>query len=340
METPLHLLSRAASLVNGDMHGVTMGGGLHNGLGIVRSHNITTNDVPLALTTSGKVMTLLPDTAPMTTIAQPPLCLPPSPGKRKFVSVTGDVPQYSTDSEEEENPVSKACRLMPLNLSKSASVDYISERDTIQGHNLLVRSASLPPRHPAGLAYRVSATASSLSPALATSPNASAACPSEAARSSPAFLHNASDGSILVPPFLSSSIPAVLLQQMRPSVITCAPGASFRGSRQAAKLMGFTANGLSNRRDSSGSTDPVVEEHFRRSLGPGYRETEPVLQPQAHSVSVTGSVDEHFRRALGETWLQLRSSPPGNPTYAIHECGVMAPPPCHPERAGSPTLLS
>uniref|UniRef100_A0A8C4NE92 Vestigial like family member 4 n=1 Tax=Eptatretus burgeri TaxID=7764 RepID=A0A8C4NE92_EPTBU len=340
METPLHLLSRAASLVNGDMHGVTMGGGLHNGLGIVRSHSIATNDVPLALTTSGKMTTLLTDTAPMTSPAQPPLCLPPSPGKRKFVSVAGDGPQCSTDSEEEDDPASKACRLTPLNLSKSASVDYISKWDNTQGHNLLVRSASLPPRHPAGLAYRVSATASSRSPALATSPNVSAACPAEAARSSPAFLHSASDGSILVPPFLSSSIPAGLLQQMRPSVITCAPGASFRGGRQAAKLMGHTANGLSNRRGSSGSTDPVVEEHFRRSLGPGYRETEPIPQPQAHSVSVTGSVDEHFRRALGETWLQLRSSPPGNPTYAIHESGVMAPPPCHPERAGSPPVFS
>ena len=61
--------------------------------------------------------------------------------------------------------------------------------------------------------------------------------------------------------------------------------------------------------------DPVIEEHFRRSLGKNYKEPEPV----SNSVSITGSVDDHFAKALGETtWLQIMAkgggpqSPEGN----------------------------
>lgn len=50
--------------------------------------------------------------------------------------------------------------------------------------------------------------------------------------------------------------------------------------------------------------DPVIEEHFRRSLGKNYKEPEP---PAANSVSITGSVDDHFAKALGETWLQIKN---------------------------------
>uniref|UniRef100_A0A672K1E6 Vestigial-like family member 4b n=1 Tax=Sinocyclocheilus grahami TaxID=75366 RepID=A0A672K1E6_SINGR len=49
--------------------------------------------------------------------------------------------------------------------------------------------------------------------------------------------------------------------------------------------------------------DPVIEEHFRRSLGKNYKEPEPVT----NSVSITGSVDDHFTKALGETWLQIKA---------------------------------
>lgn len=50
--------------------------------------------------------------------------------------------------------------------------------------------------------------------------------------------------------------------------------------------------------------DPVIEEHFRRSLGKNYKEPEP---PATNSVSITGSVDDHFAKALGETWLQIKN---------------------------------
>lgn len=53
--------------------------------------------------------------------------------------------------------------------------------------------------------------------------------------------------------------------------------------------------------------DPVVEEHFRRSLGKNYKEPEPVT----NSVSITGSVDDHFAKALGDTWLQIKAAKDG-----------------------------
>lgn len=55
------------------------------------------------------------------------------------------------------------------------------------------------------------------------------------------------------------------------------------------------------------AVDPVIEEHFRRSLGKNYKEPEPV----SNTVSITGSVDDHFAKALGKTWLQIKSKGPG-----------------------------
>lgn len=49
--------------------------------------------------------------------------------------------------------------------------------------------------------------------------------------------------------------------------------------------------------------DPVIEEHFRRSLGKNYQEAEPV----SNSVSITGSVDDHFAKALGDAWFQIKA---------------------------------
>lgn len=51
----------------------------------------------------------------------------------------------------------------------------------------------------------------------------------------------------------------------------------------------------------------MVEEHFRRSLGKNYKESEPV----PNSVSITGSVDDHFAKALGDTWLQIKAAKDG-----------------------------
>ena len=57
-------------------------------------------------------------------------------------------------------------------------------------------------------------------------------------------------------------------------------------------------------------SDPVIEEHFRRSLGKNYKEAEPV----SNSVSITGSVDDHFAKALGDAWLQIKAKGGGQQT--------------------------
>ncbi|GAB6029433.1 hypothetical protein CHUAL_005192 [Chamberlinius hualienensis] len=83
----------------------------------------------------------------------------------------------------------------------------------------------------------------------------------------------------------------------------------------------------------SGMCDPVIDEHFRRSLGKHYTEylsssstasnkTPPVNNKNSSesgntginsnsstsSISITGmSVDDHFAKALGETWLRLQN---------------------------------
>ncbi|KAG9353035.1 hypothetical protein JZ751_017611, partial [Albula glossodonta] len=102
-------------------------------------------------------------------------------------------------------------------------------------------------------------------------------------------------------------------QQNRPSVITCA-SANNRNcnlSHCPVSHNGCTSSLPSNyRRPSNTNTacDPVIEEHFRRSLGKNYKEPEPVT----NSVSITGSVDDHFAKALGETWLQIKAKGSGS----------------------------
>ncbi|XP_068081384.1 transcription cofactor vestigial-like protein 4 isoform X2 [Anabrus simplex] len=95
----------------------------------------------------------------------------------------------------------------------------------------------------------------------------------------------------------------------RPSVITCAPPA--KGHRR--ELL-------------SGMCDPVIDEHFRRSLGKDYMS---VFSNEEHvmdssvainnnnedgdSVTITGlSVDDHFAKALGDTWVKLQTQRSSN----------------------------
>jgi len=72
-------------------------------------------------------------------------------------------------------------------------------------------------------------------------------------------------------------------------------------------LHGNNASSASSPHAATTACDPVVEEHFRRSLGKNYKEPEPV----ANSVSITGSVDDHFAKALGDTWLQIKAAKDG-----------------------------
>ncbi|XP_072350864.1 transcription cofactor vestigial-like protein 4 [Scyliorhinus torazame] len=111
-----------------------------------------------------------------------------------------------------------------------------------------------------------------------------------------------------------------MLQQMRPSVITCA-SSSYRecGHERALVLNGHKRDvSVSYSAETEGADrtvtcDSVVDEHFRRSLGRAYQ----LPVGAANSVSTSGSVDDHFAKALGEKWLEIRgaggSSPEASP---------------------------
>ncbi|XP_078466758.1 transcription cofactor vestigial-like protein 4 [Lampetra planeri] len=107
----------------------------------------------------------------------------------------------------------------------------------------------------------------------------------------------------------------MLQQQMRPSVITCAPPSrnAVRSQPKSSPPLKLTGD-FGKEAGSSAPYDPVVEEHFRRSLGrhggpgPAAREAEPAAVSPSSCVSVTGSVDEHFAKALGDTWLRIKAA--------------------------------
>ncbi|KAK2713906.1 transcription cofactor vestigial-like protein 4 isoform X1 [Artemia franciscana] len=106
----------------------------------------------------------------------------------------------------------------------------------------------------------------------------------------------------------------------RPTVITC------RSKSPPPYRPTSCSPGLDGRKDeqkralvkSCDTSDPVIDEHFRRSLGERYahlftsgdsgrRSATPTEQPP-RSVSVTGlTVDDHFAKALGEDWIKLQN---------------------------------
>ncbi|KAL6483145.1 hypothetical protein MHYP_G00080170 [Metynnis hypsauchen] len=101
-------------------------------------------------------------------------------------------------------------------------------------------------------------------------------------------------------------------QQNRPSVITCAPASNRTCNLSNCHMSPNSCNsGVTNVKSKTNANtvcDPVIEEHFRRSLGKIYKEPEPA----SNSVSITGSVDDHFAQALGETWLQIKAKGSGS----------------------------
>ncbi|KAM8754829.1 transcription cofactor vestigial-like protein 4 [Acanthopagrus schlegelii] len=99
-------------------------------------------------------------------------------------------------------------------------------------------------------------------------------------------------------------------QQNRPSVIICAPASNRNCNLSHCHMNGCSPSPPSDQRKTNANTvsDPVIEEHFRRSLGENYKEAEPV----SNSVSITGSVDDHFAKALGDAWLQIKAKGGGH----------------------------
>ncbi|GFG33937.1 hypothetical protein Cfor_07495 [Coptotermes formosanus] len=126
------------------------------------------------------------------------------------------------------------------------------------------------------------------------------------------------------PPSYSESLANNQNAPARPSVITCAPPASTSCGDQSSDVK-TTNKGESGRQGHrrellSGMCDPVIDEHFRRSLGNDYmnlfssdscstsnNNNTSNGSSSNSSITVTGlSVDDHFAKALGETWVKLQ----------------------------------
>lgn len=106
-------------------------------------------------------------------------------------------------------------------------------------------------------------------------------------------------------------------QQNRPSVITCAPASNRPCSLSSCHMSPDSCtSGSANKTNANNVCDPVIEEHFHRSLGDIYKEALPI----SNSVSTTGSVDDHFTKALGDAWLQIKAK--GNSGTAPNHVGT------------------
>nr|XP_057908288.1 transcription cofactor vestigial-like protein 4 [Doryrhamphus excisus] len=106
---------------------------------------------------------------------------------------------------------------------------------------------------------------------------------------------------------------AVERQQNRPSVITCAPASNRNCNLSQCHMNGCSPSPPIDARKNN-VCDPVIEEHFRRSLGKNYKDADPVANSMSNSVSITGSVDDHFAKALGDAWIQIKAKGGGHQT--------------------------
>ncbi|XP_048878077.1 transcription cofactor vestigial-like protein 4b isoform X3 [Brienomyrus brachyistius] len=267
METPLDVLSRAASLVHDD------------------------EKREAALRGDPRMQPISMSSAITNHRTGPP---PISPSKRKHI---GD--QVDNDIDCDNEHVAKMSRLFVAQLGKPTNGDF--RKDPRDRSRSPVERAAMPHLSLHGNHVYSHLTGLAMDQPLALTKNSV-----DAVRA------------VAVPP----TVPAVERQQNRPSVITCA-SANNRNcnlSHCPASHTSCSSSMLLNYRrppNTNTACDPVIEEHFRRSLGKNYKEPEPVT----NSVSITGSVDDHFAKALGETWLQIKakgsssgSSPESSPS--------------------------
>ncbi|XP_043563874.1 transcription cofactor vestigial-like protein 4b isoform X3 [Chiloscyllium punctatum] len=210
---------------------------------------------------------------------------PISPNKRKF---SGD--QGGEEMESESEHASKTSRLY-VQVTKPVNGDFRKDQHRERSRSPIERAAVSTMSHLSNHAY------------------AGIGLPSMSMEQPLALTKNSMDAARTV------SI-GVERQQNRPSVITCASGNNRNCNLSHCPIAHSScvpAMPLNYRRPSNSSItttttcDPVVEEHFRRSLGERYKQPEPAT----NSVSITGSVDDHFAKALGETWLQIKAAKDG-----------------------------
>ncbi|XP_041743169.2 transcription cofactor vestigial-like protein 4 isoform X2 [Coregonus clupeaformis] len=272
METPLDVLSRAASLVHADDE--KREAALRGDPRMHQSMSVSSSGVTNHSHRTG-----------------PP---PISPSKRKLSLGTVQDQQDNDDQDCDNQHVAKMSRLFAAQLrGKPSNADFHSTKDprdrsrspmVLHGNHHLYA----PHHHTPSLAMD--------QPLALTKNNM------DAART---FV-------------ISPTVSPVERQQNRPSVITCAPANNRNCNLSHNGCSNILPSNYSRRPASSSNTacvDPVIEEHFRRSLGRNYKQPEPVT----NSVSITGSVDDHFTKALGETWLLIKakgsssSSPDSSP---------------------------
>nr|XP_020461866.1 transcription cofactor vestigial-like protein 4 isoform X2 [Monopterus albus] len=220
---------------------------------------------------------------------------PISPTKRKL---SGDQGDSDMDDNEHVAKINRmfAAQLKPNGDYRSSPISKDRSRSPIE--RVVVPSAlGVHSNHLYSQAHHHQHLASlaSMDQPLALTKNSTV----ESARSSTAAM-------TIVP----HAVSAMERQQNRPSVITCAPASNCNLSHCPVSHNGCSSLTNNYRRNNTNTAcDPVIEEHFRRSLGKNYKEPEPTV---TNSVSITGTVDDHFAKALGETWLQIKNK--GSPS--------------------------
>ncbi|KFU86070.1 Transcription cofactor vestigial-like 4 [Chaetura pelagica] len=207
---------------------------------------------------------------------------PISPNKRKLSMDQGD-----EELDCENDHVSKMSRMFNPHLNKTANGEYRKEHRE-RSRSPIERAAAPTMSLHANHIY--------------------ASIPSLSMDQPLALTKNSMDATRTVG--ITPTLTSVERQQNRPSVITCASASSRNCNLSHCPIAhsGCAAGPAYMRpANTSAACDPVVEEHFRRSLGKNYKEPEPV----ANSVSITGTVDDHFAKALGDTWLQIKAAKDG-----------------------------
>uniref|UniRef100_G3NWL9 Vestigial-like family member 4b n=1 Tax=Gasterosteus aculeatus TaxID=69293 RepID=G3NWL9_GASAC len=219
---------------------------------------------------------------------------PISPTKRKLSGDQGD-----SDMDDNEH-VAKMSRLFAAQLKKpngdyrSSHISHISSKDRSRSP---IERVVVPGTLGVHSNHLYNPFLAGMDQPLALTKNSTV----ESARSSTAAL-------AAVP----HTVSAVERQQNRPSVITCAPANNRNCNQSHCPVSHNGCASLANnyrRSNTNTACDPVIEEHFRRSLGKNYKEPEPTA---TNSVSITGSVDDHFAKALGDTWHRIKNK--GSPS--------------------------
>uniref|UniRef100_A0A8C5U435 Vestigial like family member 4 n=1 Tax=Malurus cyaneus samueli TaxID=2593467 RepID=A0A8C5U435_9PASS len=198
---------------------------------------------------------------------------PISPSKRKL-----SMDQADEELDCENDHVSKMSRMFNPHLSKTANGDYRKEHRE-RSRSPIERAAAPTMSLHANHMY--------------------ASIPSLSMDQPLALTKNSMDTARTVG--ISPSLSSVERQQ-----VWRAAGGCSAGCESSTQCQGCNSP-VPRVPTASAACDPVVEEHFRRSLGKNYKEPEPV----ANSVSITGSVDDHFAKALGDTWLQIKAAKDG-----------------------------